>query len=92
MERAADDPAGAQQGWPMDEEKITVLCAIKGGKYTLPSGPSHIDWYRVIIPDDKMEPGSRTGAERAPDGVNYQGYVFISVLKLPDGVRARACD
>ncbi len=90
-ERTADDPGGAQEGWPMDEDTIEVLCIIKGGEFANTAGQLVNDWYRVVIPEDKAEPASKERAERAPDGRGYLAYVGISWLKLPDGKRASAC-
>ena len=90
-ERTPDDPKGAQVGWPVDKDEIEVLCVIKGGQYSNTTGQTINDWYRVVIPADKVEPRSRERAERASDGVNYQAYVGISWLQLPEGKEASTC-
>lgn len=89
-ERTADDPKGAQEGWPMDGgpddkgvedgDKIEILCVIKGGEYSNTQGNLVNDWYRVVVPNDKVEPGSWERAAPAPNGQGRLAYVGISWL------------
>lgn len=85
-----NDVSVAKQGvWPMEGDIVRVLCQTAGGSYRNPAGQTVSDWYGILVPTDKLEPGADKQATKVTGG--YLGYVGISWLTGGEGKQAPDC-
>ncbi|MDN5274535.1 MAG: hypothetical protein JWP06_436 [Candidatus Saccharibacteria bacterium] len=88
--KLVNDVSVSRQGiWPMEGDAVRVLCQTVGGSYQNPAGQTVSNWYGILVPTDKLEPGADKQATKVTGG--YLGYVGISWLTGGEGKLAPDC-
>ncbi len=66
--------------WPMEGDRVIVLCATEGEEFIDKNAHYTNDWYGIFVPADKIDPAAIGRAERVPGG--YRAYVGRPWLQL----------
>lgn len=75
--------------WPRNGDTVRALCYVSGLEYMNPvDGLMTVKWYRVVIPEDTIEPSTASAVERR-DGVAV-GYIEAFWLEKAGDVTSLA--
>ena len=66
--------------WPMDHDKVQVLCQVEGESFNDEAGKPTNLWYGIRIPANKVEAAAKSRAEKARAGgyLAYVGAVWLT--------------
>jgi hypothetical protein len=77
--------------WPMDGDAVLVLCVTKGQTYQDQTGQPVNDWYGILVPPRKLEPGGEKATKAAAPYKGRVGFVGVSNVTGGEGKQPPAC-